>query len=100
LIILPNRNLEIVQEFAKHVHNTARKLEEDEETGSKSYVYVRRGPDHFRRAFSYEQMAWESISQSQPTSVKMGISVAPETIFSQMTEQRPEVPERFKWIEE
>jgi len=32
-------------------------LEEDEQTGSKRYVYVRLGPDHFRHAFNYEAMA-------------------------------------------
>jgi len=55
-ICLPKR-CEIVEEFAKHLHNVAKKLEEDEETGSKRYVYVRLGPDHFRHAFNYETMA-------------------------------------------
>jgi hypothetical protein len=55
-IILP-REVEIVREFARHLHNVAKKLEEDEETGSKRYVYVRLGPDHFRHAFNYEAMA-------------------------------------------
>jgi hypothetical protein len=35
----------------------AKKLEEDEETGSKRYVYVKLGPDHFRHALNYEAMA-------------------------------------------
>lgn len=55
-IILP-RECEIVREFANHCHNIAKKLEEDEETGSKRYVYVRLGPDHFRHAFNYESIA-------------------------------------------
>jgi hypothetical protein len=55
-IILP-KECEIVREFAAHLHNTARKLQEDEETGSKRYVYVKLGPDHFRHAFNYECMA-------------------------------------------
>jgi hypothetical protein len=54
--ILPREN-EIVKEFAQHLHNVAKKLEEDEETGSKRYVYVKLGPDHFRHAFNYEVMA-------------------------------------------
>ena len=54
-VILP-KNCEIVQEFATHMHNVAKKLEEDEETGSKRYVYVKLGPDHFRHAFNYECM--------------------------------------------
>jgi len=55
-IILP-RESETVKEFAQHLHNVAKKLEEDEETGSKRYVYVKLGPDHFRHAFNYEAMA-------------------------------------------
>jgi hypothetical protein len=57
-IILP-RECEIVKEFANHLHNVAKKLEEDEETGSKRYIYVKLGstPDHFRHAFNYECMA-------------------------------------------
>ena len=55
-IILP-KQYEIVQDFAQHIHNVAKKLEENEETGSKQYVYVRLGPDHFRHAFNYECMA-------------------------------------------
>ena len=55
-IILP-KDCEITREFAQHLHNVAKKLEEDEETGSKRYVYVKLGPDHFRHAFNYEAMA-------------------------------------------
>jgi hypothetical protein len=55
-IILP-KECGIVQEFARHLHNVAKKLEEDDETGSKRYVYVKLGPDHFRHAFNYEAMA-------------------------------------------
>ena len=55
-IILP-KECEIIQEFARHIHNVAKKLEEDEETGSKRYVYVKLGLDHFRHGFSYEAMA-------------------------------------------
>jgi hypothetical protein len=46
-----------VQEFADHLANVAKKLEEDEETGSKRYVYVKLGVDHYRHSFSYECMA-------------------------------------------
>jgi hypothetical protein len=56
IIVLP-KACEIVQEFAEHLHNTAKKLEEDELTGSRRYVYVKLGPDHFRHAFNYECMA-------------------------------------------
>lgn len=55
-LVLP-RESEIVREFAQHLHNIAKRLEEDEETGSKRYVYVKLGPDHFRHALNYEAMA-------------------------------------------
>ena len=55
-IILP-KECDLVRELAKHLHNVAKKLEENEETGSKRYVYVKLGPDHFRHAFNYEAMA-------------------------------------------
>ena len=47
----------VIREFAKHLHNVAKKLEENEETGSKRYIYVKLGPDHFRHAYNYECMA-------------------------------------------
>ena len=62
-IVLP-RECEAVQEFAAHLHNVAKKLEEDEETGSKRYVYVKLGPDHFRHAFNYEAMARQFAASS------------------------------------
>jgi len=56
-IILPREN-DIVREFAQHLHNVAKRLIEDEETGSKRYQYIKLGgPDHFRHAFNYEAMA-------------------------------------------
>jgi hypothetical protein len=55
-IILP-RESEVVREFAQHLHNVAKKLEEDEDTGSKRYLYVRLSLDHFTHAYNYEAMA-------------------------------------------
>lgn len=55
-IELPRRS-DVVSQFAEHLHNVAKKLEEDEETGSKRYIYVKLGPDHFRHAFNYFCMA-------------------------------------------
>ena len=63
-VTLPKK-CDIVREFALHLHNVAKKLEEDDETGSKRYVYVKLGPDHFRHAFNYESMA-RSIYQGKP----------------------------------
>lgn len=54
------RECGVVREFAEHMHNVAKKLEEDEETGSKRYVYVKLGPDHFRHAFNYMTMALQA----------------------------------------
>lgn len=62
-IVLP-RKTEIVQTFASHMANVAKKLEEDEETGSKRYIYVKLGADHFRHAFNYEAMARQYGSKS------------------------------------
>jgi len=58
LLILP-RKCQIVEKYASHCHNTAKKLVEDEKTGSKRYVYIPKlgGPDHFRLAQCYETMA-------------------------------------------
>jgi hypothetical protein len=55
-VTLP-RDCEALREFAEHMTNVAKKIEEDEESGSKRYVYVKLGPDHFRHAFNYEAMA-------------------------------------------
>jgi hypothetical protein len=57
------RESNIVRDFANHMHNVAKKLEEDEETGSKRYIYVKLGPDHFRHAFNYEAMARQFLGK-------------------------------------
>lgn len=56
-VIFPSEQSDIMHQFAEHLHNVAKRLEEDEETGSKRYVYLKLGPDHFRHAFNYETMA-------------------------------------------
>lgn len=57
-IILPRKDLHVVNLFARHCNAVAKKLEEDEETGSKRYVYVRlRKDDHFRLSNCYEAIA-------------------------------------------
>ncbi|KKR68548.1 MAG: Bacteriophage tail assembly protein [Parcubacteria group bacterium GW2011_GWF1_40_6] len=57
-IILPRKSSDVVQEFARHCHAVAKKLEEDDETGSSRYVYIHRlaGPDHYVMAFDYMVM--------------------------------------------
>ena len=54
-VVLPFTDSAI--EYAQHCHNTAKKLYEDEETGSKRYVWVKLGPDHYRHADNYANIA-------------------------------------------
>jgi len=58
LLLLPRRS-KLVETYADHCHATAKKLDEDEETGVKRYIYIPKlgGPDHFRLAQCYETMA-------------------------------------------
>ncbi|WP_428558520.1 MAG: phage terminase large subunit family protein [Solidesulfovibrio sp. DCME] len=59
-VVLPAR-CEPVEAFANHAQNTAKKLEEDEESGSRIYVWVRLGPDHYRHSLNYYCIAaWGS----------------------------------------
>ena len=62
-IILP-RESDVVRDFALHCHNVAKKLEEDEESGSKRYLYVRLGADHFRHALNYAIIARGEVTDS------------------------------------
>ena len=62
-VVLP-KECAMTKCFADHLHNVAKKLEEDEDTGSKRYIYVKLGPDHFRHAFNYETMARHSAMRS------------------------------------
>jgi hypothetical protein len=60
-ILYPAQTHDVVKEFAKQIHNTAKKLEEDE-AGNKRYVYVKLGADHYRHAANYETIARQSSS--------------------------------------
>ena len=62
-LVLP-KLCDITRTFAKHLHNVGKKIEEDEDTGSKRYVYVKLGDDHFRHAWNYEAMARQYGSDS------------------------------------
>ncbi|MEA4857891.1 MAG: phage terminase large subunit family protein [Solidesulfovibrio sp.] len=57
-VFLP-KQCEIVEDFARHMHNTAKKLEDSEKNGvvSQRYVYVKLGPDHFAHAYNYACIA-------------------------------------------
>lgn len=72
-IVLPNE-CKIVRTFAKHLHNIAKVIEEEErkdkksgkreKTGTKVWVYRKLGEDHFRHAYNYECMARQYGSDS------------------------------------
>jgi hypothetical protein len=60
---LPRRCSEI-DEFVQHLCNIAKVLDEDEETGSKTYRYRKLGhdrPDHYRHALNYAFLAAQRI---------------------------------------
>jgi len=60
-LIIPRRNEE-VNVFAKQMCNIAKKLEEDDHTGSRTYRYIKLNPDdHFRHAMNYTILASERI---------------------------------------
>lgn len=50
------RHSDMIKVFAEQMHNVAKRLEENEETGSQRYVYLRLGSDHFRHSFNYCMM--------------------------------------------
>ncbi len=62
-VILP-KQCDPVQLFARQLHNVAKKLEEDEESGSKRYVYIKLGDDHQRHAYNYEVMARGMVGEA------------------------------------
>ncbi len=55
-IALPHRS-DVVEEFAKHCHNVARKRIEDEETGEVQHTWVKLRADHYRRALNFMVLA-------------------------------------------
>jgi hypothetical protein len=57
LVVLPHRS-PLVDEFAAHLAADAKRLEEDPDTGSQVYRYLRTGTDHFSLAFTYDCIAW------------------------------------------
>lgn len=46
-----------IEEFAKHLTCDAKALDEDEETGTKKYRYVRTGANHYSMALTYAWLA-------------------------------------------
>jgi hypothetical protein len=62
--ILPRKS-DVIETFAKHCHNVARKKIEDEETGSVYNKWMKLGEDHYRKAFSYMCLAMERTPESK-----------------------------------
>jgi hypothetical protein len=57
-VILPRR-VPLIETFAQHLASDAKQLIEDEETGAKSYRYIRTGTNHYSLAFTYDWLACE-----------------------------------------
>jgi hypothetical protein len=55
-LVLPRQN-RLLEEFAQHMSADAKVLEEDEETGSKRYRYLKTGTNHYSLAFTYAWLA-------------------------------------------
>jgi hypothetical protein len=79
-LVLPRRGA-LVEEFAEHVASDVKQLVEDEDTGAKSYRYVRTGTNHFSLALTYDSIAWSRERYSSPGSVSSGY-VALSDIFT------------------
>ena len=55
-VVLPRAG-KLMTEFAEHLAADVKRLDEDEETGAKSYKYVKTGTNHYSLAFTYDQIA-------------------------------------------
>jgi len=56
-VVLP-RVCKVVEEFAEHVANDAKRLEEDPDSVAQVYRYKKLGVNHFSLAFTYDCVAW------------------------------------------
>ena len=55
-VVLP-RGGAVIQEFAAHMAADVKQLVEDEDTGAKSFRYVKTGTNHYSLAFTYDCIA-------------------------------------------
>ena len=60
-VVLPRRD-RLMQQFATHMANDAKVLNEDPDTGVKKYRFVKTGTDHFSLAFTYAWLATQDQS--------------------------------------
>jgi hypothetical protein len=76
-MILP-RGGEVVREFAEHLAADVKQLIEDEDTGARSFRYVKTGTNHYSLAFTYDCIAWSRDSFGSGRCF-VGIGPRPET---------------------
>ncbi len=62
-VVLPRR-VPLLETFAEHLASDAKKLIDDDETGAKSYRYIRTGVNHYSFAFTYDWLASENERRS------------------------------------
>jgi hypothetical protein len=56
-VTLP-RSGRLMREFAEHLASDVKQLVEDEDTGAKTFRYIRTGTNYFSLAFTYDCIAW------------------------------------------
>ncbi len=69
-VVLP-RGGKVIQEFATHLTADVKQLVENEETGARSYRYIKTGTNHYSFAFTYDCIAW-SRDRCRPCLVAVG----------------------------
>lgn len=79
-LVLPRRG-PLVEEFAEHVASDVKQLVEDQDTGARSYRYVRTGTNHFSLALTYDCIAASRERYPSPGGVGCG-HVALSEIFT------------------
>lgn len=70
--ILPRPGPQEMEIYISEMCNLAKVLEEDEETGSRKYVYRNLGPDHYRHATAYALLASERVGAVDYTRNRRG----------------------------
>ncbi len=61
-VSLPRKDDEIIQ-FARQLHNIARKKEEDKDTGNVRQTWIKTGADHWRHSYNYCFLALPEIGE-------------------------------------
>jgi len=72
---------DVSEEYAIHCYNTAKKEEENKETGKKRNVWVKLGADHFRHADNFATIAMSREDEDANLSVSSGGSNIEDDIY-------------------